>query len=99
MFFLRCGRTIVCLRHKGTIPDERPRERFIIFVIVGNREPTHPFNSLVGILSSSHVEFLAAFMTLSISSSVHMAGNVSSNWEQSWFSISTVGRFPSIFYI
>ena len=70
--FLRCGRTIACLRHKGTIPDER--ERFIIFVIVGNSEPTHSFNSVVGILSSSHVEFLVAFMTLSISSSVNSLG-------------------------
>ena len=66
---------------------------------MGNSEPTHSFNSVVGTLSSSHVEFLVAFMTLSISSSVNSskAGNVSSSREQSWFSISAVGRFASIF--
>ena len=71
--FLRCGRTITCLRLRGTIPDER--ERFMIFVIVGNSEPTISFNSLVGIMSSSHVEFLAAIITLSISSSSPMVSN------------------------
>ena len=59
--FLRCGQTIACLRLRGTIPDER--ERFMIFIIVGNSEPTISFNSLVGIMSSSHVEFLAAIIT------------------------------------
>ena len=95
--FLRCGRTIACLRLRGTIPDER--ERFMIFVIVGNSEPTISFNSLVGIMSNSHVEFLAAIITLSISSSVNSskAGNVSSHWPQSWFSTSMVGDFASIF--
>ena len=75
--FLRCGRTNACLRLRGTIPDER--ERFVIFVIVGNSEPTTSFNSLIGIMSSSQVEFLAAFITLSNSSSVNSskAGNLS----------------------
>ena len=93
--FLRCGRTIACLRLRGTIPDER--ERFMIFVIVGNSEPTISFNSLVEIMSSSHVEFLAAIITLSISSSANSskAGNVS-HWAQSWFSTSMVGDFASI---
>ena len=67
--FLRCGRTIACLRLRGTIPDER--ERFMVFVIVGNSESTISFNSLVRIMSSSHVEFLVAIITLSISSSVN----------------------------
>ena len=95
--FLRCGQTIACLRLRGTIPDER--ERFMIFVIVGNSEPTISFNSLVRIMSSSHVEFLAAIITLSISSSVKSskAGNVSSHWAQSWFSTRMVGDFASIF--
>ena len=96
-FFLRCGRTIACLRLRGTVPDER--ERFMIFVIVGKSEPTTSFNSLVVIMSSLNVEFLAAFITLSISSSVNSskAGNVSSYWAHSWFSTSMVGDFASIF--
>ena len=71
----------------------------MIFVIVGNSEPTISFNSLVGIMSSSHVEFLAAIITLSISSPVNSskAGDVSSHWAQSWFSKSMVGDFASIF--
>ena len=94
--FLRCGQTITCLRLRGTTPDER--ERFMIFDIVGNSEPTTSFNSLVGIMSCSHVEFLAAFITLSISSvNSSKVGNVSSHWAQPWFSTSMVGDFASFF--
>ena len=57
----------------------------MIFIIVGN---------------SSLVEFLAVFITLSISSvNSSKAGNVSSHWKQSWFSISMMGDFSSIFSI
>ena len=70
----------------------------MIFIIVGNSEQTTSFNSLFGILSSSHVEFFAVFITLCISSvNSSKAGNVSSHWKQPWFSTSMVGDFASIF--
>ena len=67
---------------------------------MGLSESRQSFNSLVGIQFSLHVEFLAAFITLSISSVVNgsKAVDVSSHWEQSWFSINVVGHFAPIFF-
>ena len=68
MCFLRRGRTRACLNWDGKIPSDS--ERLMSMVMGRSREGRQAFSSLVGMVSSEHVESVEVSIACSISERV-----------------------------